>query len=98
MMNTFTLYAMLSPLSCALVAGCVAHSEKAGGWTVLLFTVAGLVLGGAAGAYSLEMEKWLIKSKRLKSSRWTLAYPVCSFLGATLLTGLLTFWLAGFTL
>ena len=98
MINAFSLYAALSPFTCAFVGAGVAHSEGAGGWTVLLFTVAGLVLGGVAGAYSLEMEKWLIKSKQLKSSRWTLAYPVCSFLGATLLTGLLTFWLAGLTL
>jgi len=98
MMNTFTIYATLSPLSCALVGGCVAHSEKAGGWTVLLFTVAGLVLGGVAGAYSLGIEKWLIKSKRTTSSKWGLAYPVFSFLGAMLLTGLLTFWLVGLTL
>jgi hypothetical protein len=97
-MNTFTLYATLSPLSCALVGGCVARGENAGGWTIILFTVAGLVLGGAAGAYSLEIEKWLTKSKRLASSNWTVAYPVSSFLGATLLTGLLTFWLVGLTL
>jgi fructose-specific phosphotransferase system IIC component len=98
MMNTFSLYAALSPFTCAFVGACVAHSEGAGGWTILLFTVAGLVLGGAAGAYSLQMEKWLIKSKRSTSSRWTLAYPVFSFLGATLLTALLTFWLVGLTL
>ena len=98
MMNTFSLYAVLSPLSCAFVGAGVAHSEKAGGWIIILFAIAGLVLGGAAGAYSLEMEKWLIKSKRLASSRWTLAYPVFSFLGVTLLTGLLTAWLVGLTL
>ena len=97
-MNTFTLYAMLSPLSCALVGGCVARGENAGIWTIILFTFAGLVLGGMAGAYSLGIEKWLIKSKRLKTSKWTVAYPVTSFLGVTLLTGLLTFWLVGFTL
>jgi hypothetical protein len=98
MMNTFSLYAALSPFTCAFVGACVAYGEKAGGWTILLFTVAGLVLGGAAGAYSLQMEQWLIKSKRPTSSKWTLAYPVCSFLGIALLTGLLTFWLVGFTL
>ena len=97
-MNTFTLYATLSPLSCALVAGCVAHNEKAGTWIVILFTIVGLVLGGMAGAYSLGIEKWLIKSKQLTTSKWGVAYPVFSFLGVTLLTGLLTFWLVGFTL
>jgi hypothetical protein len=98
MMNNFTLYATLSPLSCALVGGCVAHSEKAGTWIVILFAIIGLIIGGVAGAYSFGIEKWLIKSKRLTTSRWSLAYPVSSFLGVTLLTGLLTFWLVGLTL
>lgn len=97
-MNTFSLYAVLSPLTCALVGGCVAHTEKAGPWTVLLFIVVGLVLGGVAAAYSLGIEQWLIKTKRLKTSSWSVAYPICSFLAVTLLTGLLTFWLVGFTL
>ena len=51
-----------------------------------------------AGAYSFGIEKWLIKSKRVTSSKWALTYPVFSFLGVTLLTGLLTFWLVGLTL
>jgi len=73
MNNTFTLYATLSPLACAVVSG-------------------------VAGAYSLGIEKWLIKSKRLTTSKLGLAYPICSLLAATVLTGLLTFWLVGFTL
>jgi hypothetical protein len=97
-MNTFTLYAALSPLACAFVGAGVAHSEKAGTWMVILFAIIGLVLGGVAGAYSLGIEKWLIKSKRLTSSKLGLAYPVFSFLGVTLLTALLTFWLVGLTL
>jgi hypothetical protein len=97
MMSTFTLYAALSPLVCAFVGAGVAHSQAAGPWTVILFAIIGLILGGAAGAYSLGIEKWLIKSKRLTTSKLGLAYPVCSILGATLLTGLLTFWLVGLT-
>jgi hypothetical protein len=96
--NTFTLYAMLSPLACALVGGVVAHNEGAGTWTIILFATVGLVLGGVAGAYSLGIEKWLIKTKRLTSSKLGLAYPICSLLVATVLTGLLTFWLVGYTL
>jgi hypothetical protein len=76
----------------------VAHNEQAGTWTVILFALIGLVLGGMAGAYSFGIEKWLIKSKQLTTSKWGLAYPICSFLGVTLLTGLLTFWLVGLTL
>jgi hypothetical protein len=98
MNSTFTLYATLSPFSCALAAGCVAYNEKAGAWIVILFTIIGLILGGVAGAYSLGIEKWLIKSKQLATSKLTLTYPILSFLGVTLLTGLLTFWLVGFTL
>ncbi len=97
-MNTFALYATLSPLVCAFVGAGVAHSQSAGPWTVILFAIIGLVFGGIAGAYSLGIEKWLIKSKRVTSSKWALTYPVFSFLGVTLLTGLLTFWLVGLTL
>ena len=51
MMSTFTLYAALSPLVCAFVGAGVAHSQDAGPWTVILFAIIGLILGGAAGAY-----------------------------------------------
>jgi hypothetical protein len=40
---------------------------------------------------SLRIEKWLIKSKRLTTSKLDLAYPVFSILGTILLTGVLTF-------
>jgi len=94
MLNTFAMFALMTPLSCAFVAAAVARDGKVGTWIVILFAMGGLLFGLAAGAYSFAIERALTKPRQPPSALRDVAYfvaPMLSFCCATVLAGLLTF-------
>jgi hypothetical protein len=98
-MNAAQLAMVMTIFECSGIAGCVAASEKAAWFTILLFVIGGLALGFAFALGVGKLAYYLLNAPGWKSRGfygWAIVFA-CLFipnivgLGAMALTGWLTF-------